>query len=102
MNHAMSLAAVQTLYRCSPEDEPDGGIAGKRRDLQDPSLADDLPFKVELWSEDKSRIDLLVAVTASGSIGFAAYHAATREYPDRYITLRNRDTIVARWNGPTH
>jgi len=26
----------------------------------------------------------------------------TREYPDRYVTLRHKNSIVSRWNGPGH
>jgi hypothetical protein len=44
----------------------------------------------------------VVAVTASASIGYAAYYAATREYPDRHITLRHKNSVVARWSGPQH
>ena len=42
------------------------------------------------------------AVTASGSIGYAAYYAATREFPHRYITLRHKNRVVSRWNAPQH
>jgi hypothetical protein len=28
--------------------------------------------------------------------------AATREYPDRHITLRHKNSVVARWSGPQH
>jgi len=44
----------------------------------------------------------VLAVTANGSIGYAAYYAATREFPDRYVTLRHKNSIVSRWNGPRH
>jgi hypothetical protein len=61
---------------------------------------EDLPYKVELWDAAGKTVDQVLAVTASASIGYAAYYAATREYPDRYITLRHRNSIVSRWNGP--
>jgi len=63
---------------------------------------EDLPYKVELWSEGKTAIEQVLAVTVSASIGYAAYYAATREFPHRFITLRHRDKIVSRWNGPSH
>jgi hypothetical protein len=44
----------------------------------------------------------MLAVTASGSIGYAAFYGATRELPDRYITLRHKTSIISRWNGPRH
>jgi hypothetical protein len=40
-----------------------------------------------------------LAVTAHSSIGYAAYHAATREYPDRYVTLSHRNRVLSRWNA---
>jgi hypothetical protein len=58
----------------------------------------DLPFHVELWSEDRSVVEQVLAVTANSSIGYAAYHAATREYPDRYVILRHRNRVLSRWN----
>lgn len=67
-----------------------------------PVEREDLPYRVELWDEAKAAVEQVVAVTSNGSIGYAAYYAATREYPDRYITLRHKNRIVSRWNGPTH
>ena len=61
---------------------------------------EDLPYRVELWNNAKTGVEQVLAVTLSGSIGYAAYYAATREFPERYITLRHRDSIVSRWNGP--
>jgi hypothetical protein len=63
---------------------------------------EDLPYKVELWDEAKGSIEQVLAVTANGSIGFAAYYAAAREYPNRYVTLRHRNSIVSRSNPPEH
>ena len=63
---------------------------------------EDLPYKVELWDEAKQSVEQVLAVTASGSIGYAAFYAATREYPHRYITLRNKNSIVSRWNAAGH
>jgi hypothetical protein len=63
---------------------------------------EDLPYKVELWDKSKKAVEQVLPVTASGSIGYAAYYAATREFPDRYFTLRHKNSTVARWNGPEH
>jgi hypothetical protein len=60
---------------------------------------DDLPYRVELWNEDRTGVEQVLAVTAHSSIGYAAYHAATREYPDRYVTLRHRNRVLSRWNA---
>jgi hypothetical protein len=51
---------------------------------------EDLPYKVELWNETRVHVEQVLAVTVNGSIGYAAYYAATREHPDRYITLPTR------------
>ena len=63
---------------------------------------EDLPFQVELWDDAKRGVEQVLAVTINASIGYAAYFAATREFPDRYITLRHREGIISRWNGPDH
>jgi len=63
---------------------------------------EDLPYKVELWNEARTAVEQVLAVTANGSIGYAAYYAATREHPDRYVTLRHKNRIVSRWNESRH
>ena len=63
---------------------------------------EDLPYKVEIWNESGAAVEQVIAITANASIGYAAYYAATREYPDRHITLRHKNSVVARWRGPKH
>jgi len=67
-----------------------------------PADREDLPYKVEIWNEAGAFVEQIVAVTANASIGYAAYYAATREFPDRHITLRHKNSVVARWSGPKH
>ena len=69
-----------------------------------PSAAprDDLPYRVELWDEGRASVEQVLAVASNGAIGYAAYYAATRDHPHRYITLRHHNRIVSRWNGPAH
>jgi hypothetical protein len=86
-----------------PSDDPRGDRpSGQRFPGPSPNEHDELPYRVELWDETKSDVEHVVAVTASASIGYAAYYAATREYPGRYITLRHKSQVLSRWNGPTH
>ena len=90
------------LYWLGPAGEAD---ESGRRDPSSgphPTERDDLPYKVELWSMDKTLVEQVLAVTANGSIGYAAFYGATREFPHRYITLRHKNRIVSRWNGPRH
>jgi len=63
---------------------------------------DDLPYRVELWNAEKTAVEQVLAVTASPSIGQAAFYAAAREYADRYVTLRHKQAVINRWNGPSH
>ena len=67
-----------------------------------PAERDDLPYRVELWDQTKQSVEQVLAVASNGAIGYAAYYAATREHPLRYITLRHNNRIVSRWNGPGH
>jgi hypothetical protein len=99
---ARMISTSAAIYRFSTADDNDGGRAGARPDRPDPFQHEDLPYKVELWDAAKSTVELVLAVTASGSIGYAAYHAATREFPDRFIVLRHKDAVLARWNAPSH
>jgi hypothetical protein len=94
---------VSLAYRLSPSGDPKDGsreeflpygpLSAKREDL---------PYRVELWDAAKISVEQVLAVTSSPGIGFAAYHAATREFPDRYITLSHKRSVVSRWNGPGH
>ncbi|MFC3069324.1 hypothetical protein [Phenylobacterium soli] len=63
---------------------------------------EDLPYKVEVWDENGKVVELVVAVSVSPAIGYAAYFAATREYPGRTITLRHKSAVISRWAGKTH
>jgi hypothetical protein len=91
------------VFRFSSSDDLPGGDRGGAppQDLW-PEGRDDLPYKVEIWDDAKASVEQTLAVTASPSIGYAAYYAATREFPDRYITLRHKSSIISRWNGPPH
>jgi len=63
---------------------------------------EDLPYRVELWNEARTAVEQVLAITANASIGYSAFYAAARDHFDRYITLRHKNTIVNRWNGPAH
>jgi hypothetical protein len=88
--------------RGSPAGDPDDERSGRARSDRATADREDLPYKVELWDETRSYVEQVLAVTANGSIGYAAYYAATREHPERYITLRHKSRIVSRWNEATH
>jgi hypothetical protein len=88
------------IWLGSSNDPEDNGTEPLQRPT--PPAGEELPYKVELWNEEKTSVEQVLAVTANSSIGFAAYYAATREFPHRYITLRHKNGIVSRWNGPTH
>lgn len=99
---ALISRADSACYRfVSDDDAPEPARKGGRSE-QSPASREDLPYKVELWDESRSSVEQVLAVTANGSIGFAAYYAATREYPDRYVTLRHKNSIVSRSNTPQH
>lgn len=89
-------------YRFVPDDIPGDPARKVLRSDQATAGREDLPYKVELWDLSRSGVELVLAVTANGSIGYAAYYAAVREYPDRYVTLRHKNSIVSRSNPPQH
>ena len=95
----MSLAAHEFRPPDEPSDRdptttsPYGGF---------PHELEDLPYRVEVWDEAGTLIEQVVAVSVSPAIGYAAYYAATREYPGRAITLRHKATVISRWTGKAH
>jgi hypothetical protein len=91
--HVLHLVASGDAEDSDPKSEASGRV---------PIGREDLPYKIEIWNETASAVEQVIAVTANASIGYAAYYAATREYPDRHITLRHKNSVVARWRGPKH
>ena len=88
------------LYRLLPMGDPEDDEGGEFSSRPVPVEREDLPYRVELWDVARASVEQVLAVTANGSIGYAAYYAATREFPHRYITLRHKNRIVSRWNAP--
>jgi hypothetical protein len=80
-------------------DPDDNGSPSDHSDFS-ASPGEELAFKVEIWDLRKLTVERVVAVTASRAIGYGAYYAAAREYPNRYITLRFKGSLVASWNPP--
>ena len=90
------------LLRLAPPGDREDDMPRRAPARPVPVDREDLPYKVEIWNETGAAVEQIVAVTANASIGYAAYYAATREYPDRHITLRHKNSVVARWSGPQH
>ncbi len=91
------------LLRLSPADHPGGpGDAPPFGDGGVAQEGDDLPYSVEVWDEAGEHVALVVAVSLSPAIGYAAFYAATREYPGRPITLRHKRRVLSRWTAQTH
>lgn len=89
-------------YRFAPASGGDDGDTDEIPFGKRPTEGEDLPYKVEVWNDSRTAVEQVLAVTASGSIGYAAFYAATREFPHRYITLRHKTSIVSRWNSPSN
>jgi hypothetical protein len=86
-----------SVYRfASSDDRAGGGPGGAPPHGLLPGERDELPYKVEVWNDAKASVEQTLAVTASPSIGYAAYYAATREFPNRYITLRHKSSVISR------
>ena len=103
---ANKISSVMTwaggTLRPGPPSDREDGLPRSVPSQPLPSEREDLPYKVEIWNETGASVEQIVAVTANASIGYAAYYAATREFPDRHITLRHKSSVVARWSGPKH
>jgi len=89
--------------KLSPNDDP-SNPSGSTPPLfgRFPADSEELPYKVEIWDEAVETVIQVVAVTASPAIGYAAFYAATREFPGREITLRHEGRVISRWAARTH
>lgn len=97
---ALTSGEDPTPFLLASGNEPEDGAGSPVRLDRPAGNSENLPYRVELWDAAGKSVDQILAVTASASIGYAAYYAATREYPERHITLRHKNSIVSRWNGP--
>jgi hypothetical protein len=102
VNRNFLIVTAGGPLRLQPPVDRENGIPRGAPPRPSPADREDLPYKVEIWNEAGASVEQIVAVTANASIGYAAYYAATREYPDRHITLRHKSSVVARWSGPKH
>ena len=62
--------------------------------------AEDLPYRIELWRDgdgpgDGHAVERVVARAASAQLAQAIFRAVREEHPDRRITLREGERIVA-------
>jgi len=93
---------LAVALRLAPAEPPSRRDAGSPDDDTNSAPDTELAYRVELWDRSRSLVERVLAVTSSSSIGVAAFYASAREFPDRYITLRFRDSVLNRWNPPTH
>lgn len=64
--------------------------------LEDQTLSETLPFRVELWQDGKGKaIERVLARAVSAALGRAIFNAALSEHPDRRITLRRGSRVIA-------
>ena len=97
----IQLARAASLF-LPGNDREDGEQDDRSGQKPAASKREELPYRVELWNVGKSAVEEVLAITRSASIGYAAFYAATREFPDRFLTLRDKSGIVNRWNDPSH
>jgi hypothetical protein len=53
-----------------------------------------LPFVVELWSEDKGRVETILARVHSASLAYAVFSASRADFPTRFLTLRQGGKFI--------
>lgn len=90
------------IYRFAASADGDGEGARAIGSGPEARQREDLPYKVEVWNAAGSAVEQVLAVTANATIGYAAYYAATREYGDRVVTLRHKNSVVSRWTPGKH
>jgi hypothetical protein len=97
----MRSAAVSFLgvERFSSFDDDNDARHGRWPSRTSPAVREELPYTIELWDSARQKVETLLAVAAHGTIAYAAFYSAAREYPHRYITLRHNNQILSRWSG---
>jgi hypothetical protein len=98
--HAVSLVRLRPVAYFGQESDSDDNPRPDRQRGKRSESGEELHYVVEVWDDRGGMVEQTLAITANGSIGYAAYYEATREFPARYVTLRHKNRIVARWNAP--
>ena len=93
---------TSNAYRLTPPSEPPEGAPKSAPPGLFPPAREDLPYRVETWDLGETQFEQVLAVTSSATIGYAAYYAAIREFPNSVILLRHKSRVVSRWAGRTH
>jgi hypothetical protein len=59
-----------------------------------PGQERDLPYRIDVWSDD-ARVDELVALVGDHAVALAAFAEAARRRPGRIVTLRQGARLLA-------
>ena len=59
-----------------------------------PAKAAKLPYCVELWAENDSAVQKVLARAATASLARAIFSAACDEHPERRLTLRQAGRVL--------
>ena len=82
------------------EDPPSSGFGAASGGA--PAPGEDLPYKVEVWNAAGEDVERVVAVTASATVGYAAYYAAATENFGRVVTLTFKGRVMSKWSHRAH
>jgi hypothetical protein len=55
----------------------------------------DLPYSVELWNDNDSHVEELIALTGDYRVARAAFEEACKRRPGRIVTLRQKTRLLA-------
>ena len=56
---------------------------------------EELPYRIELWDLRRRKVERVLARAARTALARAIFKAAEQEYPDRHITLRRGNRVIA-------
>jgi hypothetical protein len=55
----------------------------------------DLPYSVELWDDNDSHVEELIALTGDYRVARSAFEEAVKRRPGRIVTLRQKTRLLA-------
>jgi hypothetical protein len=81
-----------------PSDPPsDPSDFPQSQSPSDSSVDEGLGYRVEIWNDDETSVEAVLAIARTAAIAYSAFFEAAKHLPHRLILLRFEGRTLSRW-----